>query len=252
MKHLFLICMDNGGSRMIHRCFANCKNSVTLRSGGVPVQGQSLFHNFGPDDHQIKAPIWSEEAKYYDILSYDWPNIRAQWNKHWALNISDQEKPVHIENCPIDIMRVNQLYDNFENSQFIFVYRNPFAQIESKQRTTKLDWEGLTNHWIRMHKMQISYSTIYKSLMYSYANLISGIDMERFTNVHPELDDLSFDGYSDTRHLNRNNQKIVNLNEENIKRLPKDAKVIIAAILSEQGYSDEQITLWRDEKAVSV
>ena len=95
-------------------------------------------------------------------------------------------------------------------------------------------------------------STIYKSLMYSYADLIKGIDMNRFLKIHPELDDLSFSGHSDTRHLNRTNQKIINLNEENIGRLSEDAKSIISSTLLKFGYKEEQITLWRDEKSLSV
>jgi hypothetical protein len=69
-----------------------------------------------------KAP-WNEQTEL------PWPIIKNEWNKHWDLN-----KPILLEKSPPHLLRAQAIEQNFENSYFIIMVRNPFAYCEGTKR----------------------------------------------------------------------------------------------------------------------
>lgn len=221
MKHLFILLMDNGGSRLLQEYILKCEKAVGLSVG----EGQQLFGKDGPDMHEPKFSGTFSRYKYIlsDPKYYNWDNIVKKWNKDWG---EKRDGYVYVEKCPCDLFRVNELATRFENPHFIVGTRHPLAILEGKIRHGISITEAI-DHWAELAKrqMDISYSYSYKLRYEDMCNHPDAINLYIKFWI-PELYDLNF---SQTTNIvsgirESKNRPLRNMNEEKIGRLSKEQK----------------------------
>ena len=88
-------------------------------------------------------------------VNFDWNFIKNEWD-----NLAEiEKKSIFIESSPPNIMRVDQILNQFKNSKYIFSISSPYLYIGSalskvkKSNSNKI--ENITNNWINKANMQI-------------------------------------------------------------------------------------------------
>ena len=97
----------------------SCNNNIGLK------EGQHL-----PETHNIlfTQDRWDPNKKI------DWLKIKSIWNNYW-----DRSKDILLEKSPPNICRAENINDVFNNSKYICLIRNPYAQIQSNIRRYSTD-----------------------------------------------------------------------------------------------------------------
>ncbi len=133
--HLFIICPNNSGSTFLRNAISLSEHVWSLQK-----EGQHTSGFVGPSATSIGAHlIWSTErhwlATLRDDTAYDW-NISK---KAWYFQASSQSPTatVFVTSSPPFLLDVQRLKDNFRNSKFIFMTRNPYAVVEGIFRRRK-------------------------------------------------------------------------------------------------------------------
>ena len=79
----------------------------------------------------------------------DWLKIKSIWNNYW-----DRSKDILLEKSPPNICRAENINDVFNNSKYICLIRNPYAQIQSNIRRYNTDISDATEKYISYLKYQ--------------------------------------------------------------------------------------------------
>jgi hypothetical protein len=234
-KNLFIVCMNNGGSTMIHECLANCENAVVMpRSKLKPNSATSAegHVNAGgfmprPFDHDVGA-VWSEKKYIFqNVENYNWPKIKEAWNSKWMLSSKWAESGrVLVEKSPPNVLRARMMEEQFEDPYFIVMVRNPYAIAEGMRRRWGRSVQRSTRHWVESSKEQIeNIENLNNVIWFRYEKLCSKPNYikKKIINFIPELYDLSFDvSVSGTHAIDKHNSvpiKITNFNDRQIRNL---------------------------------
>ena len=118
-QHLFILSPPFCGSTLLTEILSTSRNLSFNNNIGLK-EGQHL-----PETHNIlfTQDRWNPNKKI------DWLVIKSIWNKYW-----DRSKDILLEKSPPNICRAENINDVFNNSKYICLIRNPYAQIQSNIR----------------------------------------------------------------------------------------------------------------------
>jgi len=236
--HLFLLVPNNSGSSILHDLIATSPDVAIL-----PGEGQFCENFVGPLAYQYGVAHFftKKEDIFRNKKNYEWEIIKRQWNFHWTN--SNPNATVFLQKSPPDILRADMLAEEFEDTKFIIMIRNPYAMIESILRANPAaSLIDAATHAIRCLEIQLEHSEKYlNDLVFTYEDLTNNTteivkQIEEYLNITRIDNNRIFNtkGYS---------SKILNMNEFQIKKLSdKQLKIINSVfskkmpVLSECGY----------------
>lgn len=133
--HLFVVSPNNSGSTFLQKALATSKHTWNLDK-----EGHHTYGFVGPTPYRLeRSLVWAADKEGVDILSnesaYDWESTRRAW--YFQSISNNQHATIFVEKSPPSVLRVKQLQDNFRNSKFLFMVRNPYAVVEGITR-----WRG--------------------------------------------------------------------------------------------------------------
>jgi len=242
-KHLFIVCMNNGGSTLLHHYLSNCKSIVSLprlskhatSSEGHNHAKKAMPH---PRRHKVLG-LWTEKP---DLIAndknYDWKMIKQKWFNAWEESAGKPlENMVLLEKSPPNVIRAELLQEHFPNSYFIVMVRNPYALSEGLRRRQGYKIERCATHWGESMRFQMkNLKTLKKVVWIKYADLCDDQKSVRtkITTLLPELDDFTFKGKLSGHHslYGEKAMSIKNLNPNQIKNLGKNDIRRINRVLS--------------------
>lgn len=236
--HLFLLVPNNSGSSILHDLIATSPDVAIL-----PNEGQFCDNFVGPLAHQygIAHFFTKKEDIFRNKKNYEWAVIKRQWNFHWAC--SNPDATVFLQKSPPDIVRADMLTEEFEDTKFIIMIRNPYAMVESIMRANPAaSLVDAATHAIRCLEIQLENSEKYlDDLVLKYEDLTDNTgraveQIEKFLNISR----IDHNRIFNTKSYS---SKILNMNEFQIKKLSdKHLRVINCvfskkmSVLSECGY----------------
>lgn len=139
MKHLFIGIPNYSGSTLVHNLVAGCGNVATLRrepgvtrdfveGNGLDVKSYKYKHN---------SQLYTQELKEALKISsnHDWKSIKDTWTREW---LKKEDATVYLQKTPMDIFRMEQMQQEFEDLKWIIAVKEPYAYIESLFRRYSL------------------------------------------------------------------------------------------------------------------
>jgi len=242
-KWVFLIGCYNSGTTLLRKILG----SHPLISA-LPSEGQYLTDQF-PSDHEIGlSRMWVLREDLYRLTENDSGPDANRIKREWGMRL-DKSRPVFLEQTPANAARVRWLQNNFENTYFIGIVRNGYAVSE-----------GITRKAKPVH-LEHGWSIEQAAYQWSRSNEILSEDSKHLDNFiwckyeklaeNPEkeiLKILSFLEISEKGKIemdqnwsvHERDQKIININNESMKRLTKEQIATINGIskkmLSKFGY----------------
>jgi hypothetical protein len=199
-KYLFILCPPASGSTLLWELL-----QTSPQVSALPGEGQSLVK-----DILFTTKRWDPDLKI------PWKQVKKSWQASWDLS-----KPVLLEKSPPHLVRARQLEENFPNSYFVVMMRNPYAFCEGIKRRWKkeLSISAIARFWAAWATYQIDNCRILqKALFLTYEKFTDGSEqacrqliefMPDLQELHPER---NFNVFEKT-------QKIENLNLKQIRRL---------------------------------
>ena len=232
-KFLFILTPPYCGSTLLNQLLStsknvSCNNHLGVREGQLlPEVKDIMFYNKG----------WHNE------VSYPWAKIKKVWMKYW-----DQRKPILLDKTNTNIMRVNEIEKVFDNTFFLAMVRNPYAQAEGIIRRNGSSPEYAAQFALKCLRYQRKNKEINGNILFiSYEELCDNKEesIEKMQEFIPELGTLKSDiEFSAHNFKTKGKMKIRNLNDEKIKNLSSDQIKIINSffkneedLLSYFGYS---------------
>lgn len=230
MKHIFFAIPNYSGSTLIHNLVATSENVATLRKDAVVTNDFIEGNGIGGGGYKYKhiSQLYTEELKTEILLpeSHDWNIIKNNWNKEWS---KKENASVYIQKTPMDIFRVKQMQEEFENLKWIIAVKEPYAYIESlfrKYMMLKLskpydNLDKLCAHVLLVLKTQLEnkeflgdrgYCTTLENFILNKEQHVEGI--KNFTDNEVNIDlkkQLWVKGRTSGGITNTNEQKIQNL-----------------------------------------
>ena len=231
-KHLFISCMNNSGSTMLHEYLSKCALVVPLPrrkgslSSATSSEGHVLARDFMPSPQKLGVgAIWTEKKAFFENGSnYDWSSIRSVWNNAWAKSDKWSDKGVILlEKSPPNVIRARLLQENFEDAYFILMVRNPYVVSEGIRRRWGYPIQRAAEHWVRATSAQIdNLGFLKKRILIKYEDLCSNPDEARSSlkRFLTELNDLNFrENISGTHAIGSLNKKKMGLTNFNKRQL---------------------------------
>lgn len=210
-KFLFILCAPYCGSTLLNQIISSSTNVSCNNKLGVR-EGQLLP---GVKEFMFTKDRWLSSTKY------DWKKIKEVWLKYW-----DHSKIILLDKSAPNIIRVNAIKEVFDDSYFMIMVRNPYAQAEGIIRRNNTTAEYAAKFALNcLRHQKINVESAYKSILFSYEDLCDNTStvFEKIVSFLPELTDI--DIYSKFKAHNFKTTKkmsIQNLNSEKIHRLTKD------------------------------
>jgi hypothetical protein len=224
--------MNNGGSTMLHEYLSKCSLVVPLprrkdkSSSATSSEGHVLARDFMPSPYKLGVgAMWTEKSSEFENdKNYDWESIKNTWEGGWRRSDKwSDEGVVLLEKSPPNVIRANLLQDNFENSYFILMVRNPYAVSEGIRRRWGYSIQRAAEHWVRATSKQIrNLETLNRCIFIKYESLCSNPKKEasKVRAFMPELHDLSFNlDISGTHAIGNMNKKKMGLNDFNKRQI---------------------------------
>ena len=227
--HLFLLVPNNSGSSVLHDLIATSPDVAVL-----PGEGQFLSDFIGPQAFKFGVAHFftKKEEIFRNKKNYEWGVIKNQWKKLW--NKSNPNARIFLQKSPTDILRADMLHETFEDTKFIIMVRNPYAQVESVLRANpEATLVDAATHAIRCLEIQLENSEQYlEDLVFKYEDLADNTEetikhIEEFLNISNLDSNKVFNtkGYV---------SKIRNMNDDQIKKLTDKQIVIINSVFSKK------------------
>ncbi len=119
-KHLFIVCMNNGGSTLLQHCLGSCKSIVELPRVRPAQATSSEGHNHVgsampyPRKHGVIG-VWTEKPNVFgNNKNYNWKKIKEKWFKGWEKSADKPlENMVLLEKSPPNVIRASLLQNIF-------------------------------------------------------------------------------------------------------------------------------------------
>lgn len=243
-KHLFIVCMNNGGSTLLHHYLSNCNSVVILPRTNPEQATSSEGHNHvgsampHPRKHNMLG-VWTEKPSIINNdKNYNWKVIKQRWLQGWRRSAGRSlENMVLLEKSPPNVIRAELLQKHFPNSYFIVMVRDPYALSEGLRRRQGYAIERCTTHWGESMKFQMKNLKILNNVIWvKYADLCDNQELvkRKIITLLPELNDFSFKGELSGHHsmYGKKIMPIKNLNPNQIKSLSKNDIKRINSVLS--------------------
>ena len=222
-QYLFILSPPFCGSTLLTEIistskYVSCNNNIGLR------EGQHL-----PGAHNL---LFTED-RWDPNKEIDWNRIKKIWSKYW-----DKSKYILLEKSPSNICRSKNIDRVFSNSKYIWLVRNPYAQIQSNIRRYNTDIEEATKKYISYLKFQKNnIETLENTLVISYEEFTDNPinTKEKISTFLPLLEDININLKFNAHNMHKKKQMgITNLNQESIKALSKDQINSINTILNKE------------------
>ena len=222
-KYLFVLSPPFCGSTLLTEILSTSKNVSCNNNIGLK-EGQHL-----PETHKL---LFTDNR--WDInKEIDWFKVKHIWHKYW-----DRSKEILVEKSPPNICRAEKIDKVFENSVYICLTRNPYAQIQSNIRRYKTDILNATNKYISYLKYQkYNLQKLENTILITYEELTDSplITKDKLSNFLPKLNDIKIDiKFNAHNILEKKEMKITNLNHQSISSLSKKQINIINSVLEKE------------------
>ena len=223
-KFLFILTPPYCGSTLLNQILStsnnlSCNNHLGVREGQLlPEVKDIMFYNKG----------WHNE------VNYPWQRIKNVWMKYW-----DQRKEVLMDKTNTNIMRVSEINKVFDNTYFLSMVRNPYAQVEGIMRRNGTNAEYAAKFALKCLRYQKKNNEVEKNiLLISYEDLCDNTktSIKKIKNFIPSIGEIKVDiEFSAHNFKTKGKMKIQNLNKEKIEKITKrDLKLINAIFNKEQ------------------
>ena len=215
-KFLFILSPPYCGSTLLNEILStsnnvSCNNNLGVREGQLlPEVKDIMFYNKG----------WDND------VDYPWKKIKKVWMKYW-----DQRKKILMDKSTTNIMRVSEINKVFENTLFIAMVRNPYAQVEGIIRRNNATTEYAADFALKCLRYQKKNQENESNICcFSYEDLCDNTHevMEMIKEFIPELGVLNTEiKFSAHNFKTRNKMKIQNLNNEKISKLNSEQLKVV-------------------------
>ena len=127
-KHVFVISPNNSGSTLVARALSMCAQAWSL-----PREGQHMLGFTGPDTIRDNIALtWAATTTSVNLIQnrdlYNWRKTKNAW--YFQASATHRDACVFIEKSPPFLLIIDQLLENFQNANFIFLVRNPYPVVE--------------------------------------------------------------------------------------------------------------------------
>ena len=209
-KFLFILSPPYCGSTLFTQIISTSKK-ISCNNYIATMEGQLL-----PElrKHMFNKDRWDESSVY------DWSKIKSVWMKYW-----DQSKPVLMDKTTTNIMRFDEIKNQFDNTYAICLVRNPYAVIEGIMRRNSKSIEFAVEFCIKTLQYQKYNIENNKNLAWiSYSELCDNHNLvkKKIKSILPEIDDLDFNKFFSAHNFKNKSLRITNLNDEKISKLKKE------------------------------
>ena len=222
-QYLFILSPPFCGSTLLTEIIStsknvSCNNNIGLR------EGQHL-----PGAHDL---LFTED-RWDSNKEIDWNRIKKIWSKYW-----DKSKSILLEKSPPNICRANNIDKVFNNSKYICLIRDPYAQIQSNIRRYNTDIKVAAEKYISYLKFQKkNIENLENTLVISYEELADNPAnaKEKISAFLPLLEDININLKFNAHNMHQKKQMgITNLNQESILALSTDQINSINTILNKE------------------
>ena len=218
-KFLFILSPPYCGSTLLNSLISTSKYVSSNNEIGTR-EGQTL--------PEVRHIMFGKERWNKDV-EYSWDFIKKNWMKYW-----DQTKPILLEKSTPNIIRVQSIKKTFQNSYFICIVRNPYAQVEGIMRRNNASAEYAANFSIKCLEYQKYNIEKEKNLIFfNYEDLCDNTKQvaSKIINFLPEINNLNIDTLFKAHNFKtKNKMAIKNLNKEKIEKISKKDLAIINKI----------------------
>ena len=207
-KFLFILTPPYCGSTLLNQILStsnnlSCNNHLGVREGQLlPEVKDIMFYNKGWDSN----------------VMYPWKKIKKVWMQYW-----DQRKIILMDKTTTNIMRVSEIKKVFNNTCFLAMVRNPYAQVEGLIRRNGSTIEYAASFALKCLKYQKENIEREKNILFlSYEDLCDNKEksIKKIKEFIPELGNIRSDiEFSAHNFKTKAKMKIQNLNDEKIKKL---------------------------------
>lgn len=239
-KNIFILCMNNSGSTLLQKILAT--SNVVLQfpeKNGIPTssEGHNVAANYMPHPREYGVlGIWTERPEIFQNSSlYNWPKIKESWTEEWKRSGSLDGKLLLEKSSPNSI-RISLIEENFPESYFISMMRNPYAVCEGIRRRQGYTLGRATNHWGKVARYHMQALEGMKNIIHiSYEDLCQNQDQvcEKINYFIPGINLQKFDKKFSGHHSVLGSQplEVTNLNNLQIKNLSKSDISSINSVL---------------------
>ncbi|MFL2573085.1 MAG: sulfotransferase family protein [Flavobacteriales bacterium] len=222
-QYLFILSPPFCGSTLLTEILSSSKNVSCNNNIGLK-EGQHL-----PQVHKL---LFTED-RWDPNKEIDWIRIKNIWHKYW-----DRSKEILLEKSPPNICRAENINQVFENSKYICLTRNPYAQIQSNIRRYQTDILDATKKYITYLNFQKdNLEKLENSLLISYEELTDNPNQtkEKIVGFLAELNDININlKFNAHNMLEKKEMGITNLNQKSIDSLSNDQIQSINSILAKE------------------
>ena len=222
-QYLFILSPPFCGSTLLTEIISSSKNVSCNNNIGLK-EGQHL-----PLAHKL---LFTED-RWDPNKEIDWKKIKNIWHKYW-----DSSKEILLEKSPPNICRAENINQFFENSKYICLTRNPYAQIQSNVRRYQTNVLDATKKYISYLNFQKdNLEKLENTLLISYEELTDNSihTKEKIVKFLPELNDINFNlKFNAHNMLEKKEMGITNLNQKSIESLSNDQIQSINSILKKE------------------
>ena len=201
-RHLFLLCPNNSGSTFLINAIKTSRAVWALQREGQHVLGFS-----GPATLRTEFPLlWASKPEWIERFqnpdAYDWSKSKKAW--YFQASARRPDAPVFATKSPPFLLIADQLAENFPDTRFIFMVRNPYPVIESITRKHQKLGRPLeecatmaARHIITCFRQQIENKDRYKdqSVFFRYEDMCANPaeTAKIIQSLVPEMTDLDLD-----------------------------------------------------------
>jgi hypothetical protein len=148
---VFVCWPNNAGSTLAERLLARAPDVASLGMEGQMVPG---FDQLGPVPMRLGAALLFTEVadRLANRDAYDWPAIRALWNRAWDEHRPDA--PVRLEKSTPNVCRAHLLVEQFPPAMLVLGWRDPYAQVDGILRARKASPERAARHVLECLRWQ--------------------------------------------------------------------------------------------------
>lgn len=242
-KWVFLVGCYNSGTTLLAEILGQHPDISAL-----PTEGHFITDQF-VKDYDIGLPrMWVDREDVFRLKEGDTGPDPVRLKKEWCIRL-DLDKPCLLEKSPPNGARTRWLQENFSNSYFIGIVRNPYAVSEGIRRKAEPHhladgWpiDKCAYQWRRSNEVLMEDSEhLQRFILVSYEDLVEdpGSTLNRLTGFLGVDNYDAFDGARKWR-IHERDDELSNLNQASIDKLSKeDIKIIndVAGNMIEQmGY----------------
>jgi len=216
-KWLFILGCYNSGTTLLYRLLGRHPQIASL-----PTEGQFITDQLTVPEEVGLARNWVADPDRFRLVEGDGKGIGVRRIKRqWQAAFNDSKRPVLMEKSPPNVARIRWLNDNFENSHFVAIVRDPYATVEGLMRKGGLDLIQAAHQWEVSNRIMLSdLEHVPRTLLITYEQLTADTSavldgVSAFVGLTPLLDGWAVQSI----RIHERRDAVVNLNSVSWKRL---------------------------------